>query len=126
MANRPKPWIALEAAFYRAVENGRAYEFIASGIEICLENAVSLAAEFACLVSNDFNARVQFVMATAMEEIGKALILFDFARIPRAKKDWITGLCKAFYSHLKKGAYAKIIYWPGSGVLVGCSRAVQT
>jgi AbiV family abortive infection protein len=56
-------------------------------------------------------------MATAMEEMGKALILFDFVRITWDRKDWINGLCRAFYNHIKKAAYAKIIYWPGSGAL---------
>ena len=26
-------------------------------------------------------------------------------------------MCQAFYNHVKKGAYAKVIYWPGSGSL---------
>jgi AbiV family abortive infection protein len=54
-------------------------------------------------------------MATAMEELGKALILFDFVRIPGEKKEWITALCKAIYNHLNKAAYAKTIFFPGSG-----------
>jgi hypothetical protein len=56
-------------------------------------------------------------MATAMEELGKALILFDFVRIPWDQKEWVAGLCAAFYNHLKKAAYSKTIYFPGSGLI---------
>src|ERR1700732_2660684 len=103
MERKPKPWILLEAAFYRALENGRAYDFLSKGIQACLENAALLAQEFSCLAANSFNARAQFVMATAMEEMGKALILFDFARIPWHRREWTNLLCRAFYTHVKKG-----------------------
>src|ERR1700674_4245766 len=115
MERKPKPWPLLESAFHRARQNGCAYDFLANGIQACLENAASLAKEFSCLAAHGFNARAQFVMATAMEEMGKALILFDFVRISWDQKDWISALCKAFYNHIKKAAYAKIVYWPGSG-----------
>jgi len=117
MADRPKAWKFLLDAFDRACQCGRGYEFLSTGIEACLENAISLSKEFACLAAHGFNARAQFVMATAMEEMGKALVLFDLARIPWRQREWVVGLCKAFYNHLKKAAYAKIIYWPGSGAM---------
>jgi AbiV family abortive infection protein len=56
-------------------------------------------------------------MATAMEEMGKALILFDFCRIPWDRKNWISLLSHAFYNHIKKAAYAKTVYRPGNGSL---------
>jgi len=117
MSRRPKAGPILEAAFRKAQENNRAYEFLSQGIGACLEYASSLAQEFACLAGHMFNARAQFVMATTMEELGKALILFDFARIPWEKKEWLGELCRAFYSHLKKAAYAKTVYFPGSGLI---------
>jgi AbiV family abortive infection protein len=117
MPHRPKPGPLLEAAFRKAQANNCAYEFLSDGIKACLENADSLAKEFSCLASNGFNARAQFVMATAMEELGKALILFDLVRIPWDKKEWITALCKAFYNHLNKAAYAKTVFFPGSGAI---------
>jgi AbiV family abortive infection protein len=117
MADRPEAWKSLLAAFDHACQCGRGYEFLSTGIDACLENAISLSEEFACLAAHDFNARAQFVMATAMEEMGKALILFDLGRIPWKRREWVVGLCKAFYSHLMKAAYAKIIYWPGSGAI---------
>jgi len=117
LTRRPKPGPLLDAAFRRAQEHKREYEFLESGIRACLENVDSLAMEFSCLASHGFNARAQFVMATAMEELGKALILFDFVRIPWDRKEWIAGLCAAFYNHLKKAAYAKTVYFPGSGAL---------
>jgi AbiV family abortive infection protein len=117
MPRRPNAAKALEAAFSEAVARGRGYEFLSTGIEACLDNALSLAMEFSCLASHGFSARAQFVMATAMEEAGKALILFDLARLPWDRKEAIAGLCKAFYNHLRKAAYAKIIHWPGNGTL---------
>jgi len=69
------------------------------------------------MASNGFNARAQFLMATAMEELGKALILFDFVRVPWDQKQLVAGLCAAFYNHLNKSAYAKTIYFTGgSGI----------
>jgi AbiV family abortive infection protein len=117
MGKRPEQWKILKAAFDRERNSGLAYKFLADGIEACLENASFLLAEFLCLASNGFNARAQFVYATAMEELGKVLILFDFARVSWQREEWVTLLCKAFYHHLKKAAYAKVIYWPGSGAL---------
>lgn len=117
MARRPKAGVELTAAFEAAVANGHAYEFLSNGILACLENIASLTDEFSFLASHGSNARAQFVMATAMEEVGKALILFDLVRIPWDNKDRVAGLCRAFYNHLRKAAYARTIYWPGNGSL---------
>lgn len=116
-AKRPPAWKILFDAFQRSRENSRAFAFLSDGINVCIDNAASLLDNFKLLAAHKRNSLAQFSYATALEEMGKALLLLDLVRIEWKREEWLHRLCKAFYSHLEKGGYARIVIDPGSGAL---------
>ena len=73
--------------------------------------------DLSVLVNNKRIAAAQFIYATCMEEMGKALILLDLVRADFRQDGRLKLLCKAFYDHLCKYGYAKTICSPGTGRL---------
>jgi AbiV family abortive infection protein len=98
-----------------AKANGKLFEFIASGMSACVDNAESLARDLAVLLENKRNAAALFVYATCMEEMGKLSILLDMVRANCGPGGRLKRLCVAFYSHLHKYGYARTVLCPASG-----------
>ena len=116
---RPKAWRVLCDAIETARRSDHLLGFLSEGIRACISNAESLAMDLSVLVNNKRIAAAQFVYATCMEEMGKALILLDLVRADfrQDKDERLKLLCKAFSNHLKKYGYAKTICSPGTGRL---------
>ena len=114
---RPEGWRVLIDAIETATSADHLPGFLSEGIRACISNAESLATDLSVLVNNRRIAAAQFVYATCMEEMGKALILLDIVRADLRQDARLKLLCKAFYNHLKKYGYAKTIYSPGRGRL---------
>jgi AbiV family abortive infection protein len=99
-----------------AIDEGTIWPLISEGICACVENAASLRKDFLVLVENRRFPAAQFMYVTCMEEVGKAAILFDVARTSLAAM-FLPRLCRAFYNHAAKFAYARVLVSPGRGDL---------
>lgn len=113
---RPRQSETLERLLTDAFSDGTIWRFISDGIWACLENANSLRADFLTLARGGRFPAAQFTYATCLEETGKAVILFDVARIDRAT-GFMPHLCRAFYNHAAKFGYARVLASPGRGDL---------
>lgn len=63
----------------------QAYSRLSEGITATLDNAEALLNDAAVLVHAKRNARAQFLVATANEEMGKVYILLDMCRVDLAR-----------------------------------------
>ena len=62
-----------------------------------------------CLVHNGRYASAKFLLVTGGEELTKVHILLDACRLDFERYESVVrALCKAFYDHIKKHAYAKV------------------
>lgn len=121
---RPRQSDVLIGVLKNAVDRNVIWPLVADGICACVENAVSLREDLLVLTANRRFPAAQFIYATCMEEIGKALILFDVARIDLAA-GFLPHLCRAFYSHAAKFAYARTSACPGRGDLAAALESFR-
>jgi AbiV family abortive infection protein len=71
-----------------------------------LDHAATLLDDAAILVDARRYERAEFLIATAQEEMGKAYMLIDMARVDLAnRQETLHRLCRAFYDHVTKHVY---------------------
>lgn len=85
---------------------------ITDGIRELHKNAKNLLDDVVVLSEHERFTSSDFLLFTAAEELAKIYILIDMLRLDFRKKARLKRLCKAFYSHLLKSVYFKIISFP--------------
>lgn len=84
----------------------RVLDDLGRGVLTVLEHVPELLTDVDILVSVERFARARFLLATADEELGKAHLLIDAARLDFAKHEGtVKALCRGFYDHVVKFAY---------------------
>jgi len=87
---------------------------LAEGIDSIQENASRLIKDIDLLIANKRYPSAVFLLATADEEIAKAYILLDMCRVDFSRHEsTLKKLCQAFYNHVTKHAYNKVIRHKG-------------
>src|SRR6185295_8119983 len=100
-------WCKLKAGLFASNRVPR-FALFAEGISHCVANSCRCLDSAEVLNRNGKSAVAFFVLATAAEEAGKALVLIELLRVdPRTREKVINKLCKGFYSHDLKYAVAR-------------------
>ena len=83
---------------------------ISNGIEAIIINSRRLHEDVELLINSERYASGGFLLATADEEMAKVFILLDMCRVDfQRHENILKGLCRAFYDHVAKHAYNKVI-----------------
>jgi AbiV family abortive infection protein len=99
--------ILFERIFGHA-DQGYALDRISAGILAVLEHVEALLVEVQYLRTGGYRARAEFLLTTANEELGKAHLLLDAARLDATRHmSDLNALCVGFYNHLTKYAYMR-------------------
>jgi len=86
---------------------------LADGVRTVTEHVAELLVDVDALAASNRAARAQFLLTTAHEELGKAHVLLDLARLDRRHEGIARKLCGAFYDHVVKYAYMKAWHFGG-------------
>jgi len=108
---RPKQSDVLYNALF-ANSKERIIGLISDGIRELHKNAKSLLDDVVVLSEHERFTSSDFLLFTAAEELAKIYILIDMLRLDFGKKARLKRLCQAFYSHLLKSVYFRIISFP--------------
>jgi AbiV family abortive infection protein len=109
-ARPPKAGPLLYLNLFEHRERRASLEKIAGGISAIVDNAARLLSDVDLLVSQDRFSSARFLLTTAREEIGKALILLDMCRLDSHRyENVVRRLADAFYVHEAKQAYFSIL-----------------
>jgi AbiV family abortive infection protein len=84
---------------------------VATGMELCLKNALQLWQDAQHLCTNRRSQGFQIIKLLVEEEAAKVHILMDAARCPRLPNDRFLRQLKYFISHLARGLYAEYYQW---------------
>jgi len=85
---------------------------IAEGISGSSRNAARLLSDVKLLVEKGHFSSARFLLTTAREEIAKSYILVDMCRLNLSKYDSLRKLCRAFYNHIYKYSYLRVLELP--------------
>jgi len=108
---RPKQSDVLYNALFNNLKE-RIIGLISDGIRELHKNAKNLLDDVEVLLEHNKFTSSDFLLFTAAEELAKIYILIDMLRLDFRKKTRLKRLCRAFYSHLLKSVYFKIISFP--------------
>jgi AbiV family abortive infection protein len=84
---------------------------IATGMQLCLTNALQLWQDAQLLATNRRSQSFQIIKLLVEEEAAKVHILMDAARCPRLPNDRFLRQLKYFINHLARGLYAEYYQW---------------
>lgn len=117
--NEPDPAGLLYENLFDHCEREKTLEIISEGLTACLENADSLIQDAKILANNKRYSTAIFLLTTADEEMAKSYILLDACRLDFLRNlSEQKRLCKAFYNHIYKYAYYKVLSFPSVTDLV--------
>lgn len=89
-------------------------EVISRGLSSFLTNATRLLGDVEVLVRAERYATAAFLLATAHEEMAKTYIMLDACRLDFSRHtNVLKALCRAFYDHVIKHAYARVACFSG-------------
>lgn len=89
------------------------FELVALGLSASRCNAERLLSDVRFLVEAGRLSSARFLVTTAREELAKSYILVDTCRLDLEKHhSELKRLCRAFYSHVTKHAYLKVLEFP--------------
>ena len=108
---RPKQSDVLYNALF-ANSKERIIGLISDGIRELHKNAKSLLDDVVVLSEHERFTSSDFLLFTAAEELAKIYILIDMLRLDFGKKTRLKRLYQAFYSHVLKSVYFRIISFP--------------
>jgi AbiV family abortive infection protein len=107
----PSPANTLYENLFKNKDEKSIFRIISNGLNILPEHPKFLLEEATILLEKKRYTRADFIIATAEEEIAKSYILIDMCRLNFKKEEGpLRNLCKAFYSHITKYAYYKLIH----------------
>lgn len=109
----PKPGIKLYENLFNGLSCGVILNRISEGIYAAIENSNRLIEDVELLLKSKRFASAGFLLATADEEMAKVYILLDMCRLDfHRHENILKQLCRAFYDHVVKYAYNKVIRFP--------------
>ena len=89
------------------------FERIADGLYASRRNAERLLSDVRFLVEAGRLSSARFLLTTSQEELAKSYILVEMCRLDLEKHESVLRrLCCAFYDHISKHAYLKILDFP--------------
>jgi AbiV family abortive infection protein len=95
----------------RLIDNSLA--LIAEGVTASRLNAERLLSDVKFLYQAQRLSSARFLLTTAKEELAKSYILLDMCRLDFETHDSVLRrLCRAFYNHISKHAYLKVLDFP--------------
>lgn len=100
--------------FYKNIFEGpqeiRSIELLSKGLKAIITNTERLLSDVELLISSGKFASASFLRATADEEMAKFNIMLDMCRLDfEANNSTLKKLCSAFYDHIYKLAYNRIV-----------------
>lgn len=106
----PEQWKVLYDNVFSSRSTARIVDLLSEGLRAFAQNAAWLVEDAKLLATNGRYARAGFLVATAEEEIAKSYILLDACRLDfEVREERLKRLCKAFYRHVEKYAYYKMV-----------------
>lgn len=110
----PKPGSQLYESLFVGLDHEQTLVRISEGIKAAITNAGRLLGDVEVLIKSERHASARFLLTTADEEMAKPYILLDMCRLDFSKhENALRNLCRAFYDHVAKHAYNKIIRFVG-------------
>ena len=107
---RPSPSSQLYRNLFKIRKAPSTLEQISLGIKACIKNANRLLADANILAEKKRYPSARFLVTTAQEEIAKLYILIDMCRLDfKRHQTELHRLCRAFYNHIAKHAYLKLV-----------------
>ncbi len=114
-------------SLFEHADQARTFELLADGLGACCCNAERLVSDARVLAEAGRLSSARFLLTTAREEIGKSFILTDCCRLDFMKHDSVLRkLCRAFYDHISKHAYLKLIEFPEVGSMQDAQTIWET
>jgi len=108
----PKPGDQLFENLFVNRDREQTLETISEGLIAFMDNARRLLEDAEILLKAERSASTQFLITTANEEMAKSYILLDACRLDLSRhKSELKRLCLAFYDHVTKYAYNRVIRW---------------
>ena len=105
-----RPGIRLYDNIFGGLDPQSILKEISNGIEAIIINSRRLHEDVELLIKSGRYASGGFLLATADEEMAKVFILLDMCRVDFERHESILkNLCRAFYDHVAKYAYSKVI-----------------
>lgn len=109
----PKPGMKLYENLFMGMKYEDTIKRISSGLLSINSNGNRLIEDVELLVKSHSYSSAAFLLATADEEMAKSYILLDMCRLDFTRHENILkNLCRAFYDHVLKSAYIKIVRFP--------------
>jgi AbiV family abortive infection protein len=107
---RPEPGKQLFDNLFVRRSGDTTLDMLSAGLTAVLNNASRLIEDVALLADSRRYASAAFLLATANEEMAKSFILIDTCRLDFSRhQDVLKRLCRAFYNHITKYAYNKVV-----------------
>ena len=109
----PNPADVLFKNLFEGCTPKESFKLVADGLSASHKNAARLLSDARYLVEGGRLSSARFILTTAREEIAKSYILVDSCRLDVEKYTSILRrLCRAFYDHISKQAYVKVLGFP--------------
>ena len=107
---RPYPADLLYKNLFKERTHLESCGLISEGISASFNNANRLLSDARYLTDAGRHSSAKFILTTAREEIAKSFLLLDMCRLDWNKRESVLRrLCKAFYNHIAKHAYMKVL-----------------
>jgi len=112
-AHPPRPANLLFENLFLRRKSLDTLKVISVGLSSFVVNSSRLIADVDLLECSARYPSASFLLATADEEMAKSYILLDACRLDFSRhQDVLKGLCRAFYNHVAKHAYNKVLRFP--------------
>ena len=116
---RPRPADLLFDNLFECCSTTESFKLIVEGISASYKNAGRLLSDAEYLSDGGRLSSARFILATAREEIAKSYILLDTCMLDWKKHTSVLRrLCQAFYDHIAKHAYLKMLRFPNIDSMV--------
>jgi AbiV family abortive infection protein len=110
---KPNPGDVLYKNLFATRDRDQTFAIISDGCTIILKNADRLVKDAKLLKDGGGYVSASFLAFTAREETAKSHILLDACRLDFSHHhNVLKRLCKAFYNHVAKYAYYKVLSFP--------------
>lgn len=109
----PNPGDLLFKNLFAECSADTSFERVAEGLAASCNNAERLLSDAQYLFEAGRLSSARFLLTTAREEIAKSYILVNTCRLDLEKHNSVLRrLCRAFYDHISKHAYLKVLEHP--------------